>query len=227
YQLAFRGVFDRKVTGICTGENFGDIGRSALILKRPVMTVAHQAALLDVFARLVHHRQAIFGGEVDKLGAVGERKKRASAQHSALRSFRDRLKHRCACRFRSRQIDIDEIDSKRLGSLILCRGEKALRDAWDQGRDAGQPGKEVKPVTFPPGRDRFFTRPPTNGSAVLVTTMGMAAVTARAARAVTVPSARMTSTPTFTSVTASSGRRATFPSPHCGTSTKLRPCTQP
>src|SRR5262249_54601766 len=105
-ESANRGLITRAG---CTGENFGDIGHGALILKRPVMTVAHQAALLDVFARLVHHRQAIFGGEVDKLGALGGRKKRASAQQSALRSFRDRLKHRCACRFRSGQIDIDEI----------------------------------------------------------------------------------------------------------------------
>src|SRR5262249_27422303 len=51
--------------------------------------------------------------------------------------------------------------------------------------------------------------------------------TARAARVVTTPSAKMTSTLVFTSATASSGRRATFPSPHCGSSTKLRPCTQP
>jgi hypothetical protein len=31
----------------------------------------------------------------------------------------------------------------------------------------------------------------------------------------------------LTSVTASSDSRATFPSPHCGTRTKFRPCTYP
>jgi hypothetical protein len=51
--------------------------------------------------------------------------------------------------------------------------------------------------------------------------------TARAARAGTTPSTTMMSTLVFISATASSGRRATFPSPHCGRSTKLRPCTQP
>jgi hypothetical protein len=73
---------------------------------------------------------------------------------------------------------------------------------WPLAVHAQQPTKmrrigllRANPVMFPPGRDRFLTRPPMNGSAADAVTIGMVLLTATAARTATVPSVTIISTP--------------------------------
>src|SRR5262245_16283444 len=64
------------------------------------------------------------------------------------------------------------------------------------------------PVTFPPGRARFVTRPDPTGSATIAMTMGMVDVARFAVRVTTVLSATITSTSLLTRSATNSGTRA-------------------
>jgi hypothetical protein len=137
------GLLDRKIARVCARQNGRDVSGRAAIKVGGIWAISHQTALSDIFAPFIHDGQPKLGRNVDHRLALARRREGTNQQQSALNACGNRLAHDSLCRLWPWQIDIHEIDSKRLQGLFdLRRGNRRRR----QRRMARQQRPLLRPM---------------------------------------------------------------------------------